>query len=378
MKNHEYKSLLGFRRVPYALLGSLVLFGGCARNDGANGPSSAANGGISSAVGFPGSGAGFAGAPLSAGEAPDTATACLGTPPVISTTQVVSQSMTCFYSADLNPAASVEEILETLSGKKVVHIRVTFNPDFVDNTYGDNAVGWGTTTTSAAVPTPPNAGPGMGMGMGMGMGAAPAPMGPKGKGGHSFDDLVGSDHVELKLFDGKSALSFDADVDYISQDATRPCGYGTLGVTGGDGKVIVGSASDVIAVATSLDRDLNGCGYCLTESSPATDASYTPNAATPFWDYRVVYELWVDAATFGSAGFGYAVISTVHASPSKKSSDTIDVTPKNCPPSFTPPVCEPGTIVNGVECSSGADAGGVCPPGTVPDLASEGKFCVPV
>jgi hypothetical protein len=113
--------------------------------------------------------------------------------------------------------------------------------------------------------------------------------------------------------------------------------------------VIVGDASDVVQWTTSIDRNLNERGYAgYTEDSPATDADYTPNRETPEWDYRVVYEAWIDADLFGSAGFGGAIIEYVHASPAKAQSNTIEVEPGDCPP---PPcvdndpdtdVCDPG------------------------------------
>src|SRR5262249_54203396 len=132
-------------------------------------------------------------------------------------------------------------------------------------------------------------------------------MPPGGKGGHQFKDLVGSDHAEFKLSDtsGKLALQFKA--DYISQQSSALSGYATLGVLGGDGKMILGSASDVVAVSTSLDRDLNACMMSsYTTDSPATDENYTPGTGTEKWDYRVVYDVWVKQSAFGNAGFGSA------------------------------------------------------------------------
>jgi hypothetical protein len=85
-----------------------------------------------------------------------------------------------------------------------------------------------------------------------------------------------------------------------------------------------------------MDRNLDACGLgdFLTDS-PATDAEYTPNPNASDWDYRVSYEVWVSAAAFGSAGFGSALIETVHASPSKAGGKaggaTLDVVPAPCP-----------------------------------------------
>jgi hypothetical protein len=157
--------------------------------------------------------------------------------------------------------------------------------------------------------------------------------GGMGMSGHTFMDLVGSDHAEIQLTDATGKVVLQFKLDYISQDPSRPSGYGCLGVTGGEGKVLVGSADWVVGWSTSLDRDLNERGYAsYTTDSPATDANYTPNPATPDWDYRVVYEAWISLAAFGTAGFGGATIAFVHASPSKASSDTVTVMPNDCPP----------------------------------------------
>ena len=84
-------------------------------------------------------------------------------------------------------------------------------------------------------------------------------------------------------------------------------------------------------MATSLDRNLNGCGLDeYIESSPVTDTDYAPAREAPDWDYRVVYEVWVDLRVFGDAGFGSVLIEHVHASPSKEQDNTVDVVPRDC------------------------------------------------
>ena len=236
-------------------------------------------------------------------------------------------------------AATIEYLHETAGGQEYYRFRITFDPAFVDNTYGTNAIGW-----------------------------------PQK--GHTFKDLVGSDHAELSLFDGALGLVSMFDIDYITANAASACLYGALGVTGGEGKMLVGDAKYVLASTSSLDRNLNGCGYCAspacggdcTVDSPLTDASYTPNPATPNWDYRVVYEVWIDAAVFGSAGFGGASISFVHASPSKASSNTVSVTPKPCGG------CPPGNV--GVMTSEGIVCKPVCPDGSYAVVTSEGTTCM--
>jgi hypothetical protein len=142
----------------------------------------------------------------------------------------------------------------------------------------------------------------------------------------------------------------------------------------------------VLAVATSLDRNLNGCGYCETQDSPATDESYAPNDTTPQWDYRMVYEVWIDADAFGDAGFGGLDIEYVHASPAKGSGDTVIVDPGPCPPEWDEPYCPPHLIDEGGNCGTTPD-GGVptdgsvtgeeCDEGSLEYLTSEGAICAP-
>ena len=103
------------------------------------------------------------------------------------------------------PAATIEYLHETAGGKEYYRFRIIFDPRFVDNTYGANAIGWTK--------------------------------------GHTFKDLVGSDHAELSLFDGASTLVSMFDIDYITANAASACAYGALGVSGGEGKMLVGDAS---------------------------------------------------------------------------------------------------------------------------------------
>ncbi len=53
--------------------------------------------------------------------------------------------ITCYYSSVSpgTPMAFLEQVLETAEGQGLVHVRLTMNPAFVDNTYGSTAIGWG-------------------------------------------------------------------------------------------------------------------------------------------------------------------------------------------------------------------------------------------
>ena len=301
--------------------------------------------------------------PASARECPSTNGACAsGSSSSVTITKFGTLCLGSQTQTFSGPATTIEYLQETVNGQSYYRFRVTFNPNFDDNTYGAHSVGW-----------PPVR-------------------------GHRYGDLVKSDHTELQLFNAAGMLSLHIKIDYISADPSRPCGYGTLGVSGGDGTVLVGNPAYVLAAATSLDRNLNGCGYCkaaacngdCTVDSPATDANFSTNPQTPYWDFRNVYEVWIAPEAFGASGFGSANISYVHASPAKGGTDTIMVTAQPCPPNWNnpyppPPPGVPGPPPDAAPPPPPADAGappadaGTCPPNYQEFLTSEGKrICVPV
>lgn len=291
---------------------------------------------------FPGSGTSGAGEALGAEIPPDTAHECVAVG-AGSAVPASAATMTCYFNEDDDTtlAAFVERRLEVINDTNWVHIRLTFNPNFVDNTYGQNAIGWGGTEVAAAVVPAPMAREPLDA-----KGKAPKPMAkpPKGKGGHTFKDLLGSDHAEFKLFTDSGDLAMHFKLDYISEGAETSSGYGSLGVDGGDGKLIVGKPEWILGATSSLDRNLNGCGYeSYTTDSPATDENYTPSDEAPEWDYRVVYEVWVAEAALGGDALDNVVIEYVHASPSKAASTQI-VTEGPCPPpTEEPPAAPPST-----------------------------------
>ncbi len=193
------------------------------------------------------------------------------------------------------PVAVIEYEFVEYQGKDTVHIILTFDPTFADNTYGANAVGWTTHD-------------------------------------HKFRDLVGSDHAVIVALDRDGNPIFDVALDYLSEDPEAPCGYSSLGPFGGEGEVNAGDPELICGWQTSISENLNERGYCegYLEDSPATDAECAPNSDAPNWDYRVVYELWLAASAFEPAGFGSAYMSEVHASPSKYDTNTVEVDPGSC------------------------------------------------
>lgn len=252
---------------------------------------------------------------------------------------VSGDNLTCYYSAAVSPTtplAFIEQDEELIGGKDLIHVRVTMNPTFVDNTYGSTAIGWGGT----------DAGTNMMM------------MGP-GAHGHTFWDLIDSNHVEFDFSNSSGTVVLSFNEDYASSDANSPSGFACLGVAGGDGGMLVGSASDIVYYDSSLARDLNGCGYgSYTTNSPATDANYTPNPAAPNWDYRVVYDVWVLKSALPA---GWTVsIPYVHASPSKMAS-TYTVKSAPCPPlGCVGEGCGGGGSCAGESCEAGSPPFGGC------------------
>jgi hypothetical protein len=245
-----------------------------------------------------------------------------------------------------DPAVVIEQVIERQGDTEYVHARVTFDPAFTDNTYGEGSCcGWSE------------------------------------RRGHRFGDLTGSDHTELLLTNGAGATALSFKIDLVTADATSTSGFGTLGVSGGDGSILSGDPAHVLAVATSLDRNLNGCEYVAspacapsgdcTIDSPLTDDAYTPAPETPNWDYRQVYEMWIDTAAFGAEGFGQAFVTYTHSSPAKAASDTVTVEPSPCPPTYDTPYCPPSVILEGANCFGTPPEGGTPPDdGTPPDGAA--------
>lgn len=263
---------------------------------------------------------------LQPGQGPETAGNCTVAPlaPLAPRTQQPA-SLVCFYpeGQTTTPAATIEQVVEVVEDQEYIHLRLTLNPSFVDNSFGATAVGW---------PEPGS--------------ILIRDNGKEKKAkARKFKDLVGSDHAEIQLFDTAGEAVTHFKLDYLSESDDSLSGYASLGVIGGDGEVIVGEPEWFLGAATSLDRNLNACEEReFVVDSPQANADYLPTDALVSWDYRVSYEVWVASEAFGDAGFGRASIDTVHASPSKTGDNTEVVTPGPCPVGPTPPASEPPNI----------------------------------
>jgi uncharacterized repeat protein (TIGR01451 family) len=179
-----------------------------------------------------------------------------------------------------------------------------------DNSYGVNAVGWGSH-------------------------------------GHKFGDLVGSDHAGFQLRDAGGIVRLSFNIDYISAVASAPSGYASLGPFGGDGKVLIGALTPAdIVFTSSLANNLNnvnipglfnashvqqfGSVNVLVDSPPTDPAHLTYTNSDPFlvgWDFHDTYYVTISAAKLASLGFNSSWkvepnLDALHNSPAKA-----------CPPS---------------------------------------------
>ena len=133
------------------------------------------------------------------------------------------------------------------------NVHVTWIQSLNDNTYGTNAVGW--------------------------------------SGGHKFNDLVGSDQATFLFKNDAGAVALEFKLDYIHTTSTNlyPSGYGSLGVSGGDGRMLIGNPAHILAYSTSLTENLNKQPFLgklskYTANSPApSDPNY------PLWEERNIY-----------------------------------------------------------------------------------------
>lgn len=194
----------------------------------------------------------------------------------------VEDARVCYIGRNDASIGATQDWWYNLDGS--LTIRTTLSRTFTDNTYGANAVGW---------------------------------PGGRDQGNHRFGHLVSSDMVQVALFDSTNARRMEMKLDYLSESPLFGSGYGSLGVDGGDGGLMLGSAAHVLAADSSLGRNFNQLGYRLTTDSPATDAAYAPSPDHPNWIFDAWYEVTVSPAAFVANRFSHPRITAIHASPSK-------------------------------------------------------------
>ncbi|MBI2373802.1 MAG: hypothetical protein HYV07_07375 [Deltaproteobacteria bacterium] len=267
--------------------------------------------------------------------------ACEAAPPARGPVQSWGNGLAaeCFFSTgargDLVPMSRIVSRFVAGESEGAMDVWLVLNRSFVDTTYGENGVGWRLKG------------------------------GKKGtRHGHTFSDLARSDHAELLFLDATDAPRFRAKLDFFSEDAAQPSKFGSLGPSGGDGEVLEGDPSDVISYSTSMDENFNQNGYVLTESSPKTDSKYLADPEFRKWNYFVEYRISLSGRAFGPEGLGRSTIQSVHASPSKLGSNTVEVDAQACP--------SPGSANDPFPKCHGE----VCGPAASPDKPSEGPLFV--
>jgi len=199
----------------------------------------------------------------------------------------------CFTGSNgISATANYYIIAGDTTNEDRVKIRVTYSKNFVDNTYGSNAIGW--------------------------------------PGNTNFANLEESDRMQIALYDSNNVKKVELSMDYVSVDNSAPSGYSSGGVSTGEGYMILGNSSDIFNTITSIDVNFNDFGYVLTTNSPSTDAFYIPDPAYPNWIYEAWYEFEVNLSAFGASGFGSVEIPEIHASPSKTGNNTEAVSEGPC------------------------------------------------
>ncbi|MBI3157524.1 MAG: hypothetical protein HYZ20_19260, partial [Burkholderiales bacterium] len=157
---------------------------------------------------------------------------------------------------------------------------------------------------------------------------------------HTFSNLTNSDKAgfELKNADGTTVMKFY--MDYITATGTNLdgytsfAGYASLGVSGGDGSISIGSAGSLSDFDSSLETSMNQPGTATNGTAYTAMTANSP-IGDPNWDYVMAYSFTVDDAVFGAAGFGSAMIFDQHNSP-----------PKIGDNSFTPEIDGDGSWTN--------------------------------
>src|SRR5690606_15660669 len=109
-------------------------------------------------------------APLAPGCGPETAQQCIAkggscnSETLIDSgkVEVIDAGATCFFGEEMEtPSATVEYITESIEENKYVHLRVVFDPRFVDTAYGACSIDTGWPAKKGKGPKGPKGEPGM-------------------------------------------------------------------------------------------------------------------------------------------------------------------------------------------------------------------------
>ena len=189
---------------------------------------------------------------------------------------------------------------EADGGKLLIHVDqatgdvyVAFSQptDLVDNSYGANSVGWGSSAASGKH--------------------------------HNFTDLLGSDKALFLFTDDSGEKIVNVELDYLYEK----CGQYAAGVAGGEGSTDPSGLASKIDASSSLLYNLTTLGYDLTTDSPETKVvggaetyELVDGSSYTGWLFDVIYEMKIDGEVFASHG-GFETnmlsIDVVHDSPNK-------------------------------------------------------------
>ncbi len=208
-------------------------------------------------------------------------------------------------SVEKGPTITDAELFLHKGASGDMSVLLRFPRTLNDNTYGDNAIGWGKDPVNPA---------------------------PSGK-NHNFKDLEGSDTAEFFVTlagrggdddddddDGGSVLGFE--VDFI--DGNGPFVHGLEG----EGGMLSGSASDILATATSMSYNaslyFNSHPELFVNENPSPAASSSYVVIDPTfsdWEFSIIYEFKIRGGVLGNwnpANPGSVLdIGTTHHSPNK-------------------------------------------------------------
>ena len=186
------------------------------------------------------------------------------------------------YTSTFGLTLSVENVAKPVPGGVMhtavdpltddVFVHVALPTSLVDNTYGANAIGWGSEA-------------------------------PSGK-NHNYKDLKGSDDGEFVICDGAGNIVLRFTLDYHEGNSPK-----AIAIDFGPAGSVIGS--------TSLDYNWLTLGYKLDKNSPAAspqlDTFGNIDYSKPYiledstkagWIFEVAYEFKIAGSVFGGHGFG--------------------------------------------------------------------------